>query len=441
MIDSFISILREYPTLAIFLTIGIGFFLGRLHIGSFSLGSVTAVLLVAVAIGQLDIHVAGPIKMFFFMLFLFSIGYSVGPDFFRSLRGSGGKQALFAVVMSALCFSVTLLTAHLLGYNKGETIGMFSGSQTCSSLIGLGTEALGRLGLPDDELKAQLSIVPVCYAVTYIFGTLGTVIILGNFGPRLLGGLDKVKQQTAELEKQLDTAGKSYDPAVINAMRAVSYRVYRIESRFFDQPRSVSDTERYLRTKGHEVYIDRLKHNGEISAPDYGDPIAAGDIVVICGRSEALLQIEENVGPETSDNELLSYPLSRIGVIVAKSPFIGKRLSALRNKKFMHGVVIRDGARSGSEFTIDGDTVFKKGDRLTLIGSPAKVKRATPHIGHVDKPSVVSDLMFVGLAIFVGGLFGAMSFWIGSVPVSLGTSGGALISGLEIGRASCRERV
>ena len=86
MIDSFINILREYPTLAIFLTIGIGFFIGKLRIGSFSIGSVTAVLLVGVAIGQLDIPVSGPLKMFFFMLFLFSIGYSVGPDFFRSLR-------------------------------------------------------------------------------------------------------------------------------------------------------------------------------------------------------------------------------------------------------------------------------------------------------------------------------------------------------------------
>ena len=76
MINSFIDILREYPTLAIFLTVGLGFFIGKLRIGSFSIGSVTAVLLVGVLVGQLAIPVSGPIKMFFFMMFLFSIGYS-----------------------------------------------------------------------------------------------------------------------------------------------------------------------------------------------------------------------------------------------------------------------------------------------------------------------------------------------------------------------------
>lgn len=82
MIDWFVSILREYPPLALFLTIGLGFLVGKIRIRGFQIGSVTAVLLIGVLIGQLRIPMSGPIKMFFFMLFLFSIGYSVGPDFF-----------------------------------------------------------------------------------------------------------------------------------------------------------------------------------------------------------------------------------------------------------------------------------------------------------------------------------------------------------------------
>lgn len=82
MIDYFVSILRDYPPLALFLTIGLGFLIGKIKIGSFSLGSVTSVLLVGVLVGQLDIPMSGPLKQVFFMLFLFSIGYSVGPDFF-----------------------------------------------------------------------------------------------------------------------------------------------------------------------------------------------------------------------------------------------------------------------------------------------------------------------------------------------------------------------
>lgn len=134
MIDWFVSILRTYPTLALFLTIGLGFLIGRIKLVSFQLGSVTSVLLVGMLVGQLEIPMSGPIKTFFFMLFLFSIGYSVGPDFFKSLRGSGLKQALFAVMMSSTCCAVTLLIAWLCGYTKGETVGLFSGTQTCSAL-------------------------------------------------------------------------------------------------------------------------------------------------------------------------------------------------------------------------------------------------------------------------------------------------------------------
>lgn len=112
MIDTIVGILRDYPTIALFLTVGAGFFIGKIRIGNFSIGSVTAVLLVGVAVGQLDIPMSGPIKMFFFMLFLFSIGYSVGPDFFKSLRGQGARQALFAVLMSCTCFGTTLLIAN-----------------------------------------------------------------------------------------------------------------------------------------------------------------------------------------------------------------------------------------------------------------------------------------------------------------------------------------
>lgn len=433
MFESFADILREYPTLALFLTIGLGFLIGKIKIGNFSLGSVTSVLLVGVIIGQLEIPMSGPIKMVFFMMFLFSIGYSVGPDFFRSLRGGGLKQAMFALIMGSMCFGVTWIISYIFGYSKGETIGLFSGSQTCSALLGVGTEALGRLGLPKDVLDKELNIIPVCYAVTYIFGTLGTVIILGNLAPRLLGGIDKVKAATLELEKKLNSGEHSKDPAYVNAMERVYYRAYLVKSDFFNLPRTVHDTEKMLREKGLEVYVDRLRHEGEIKAPRHDDKIFAGDEIVICGRSEFMVGVTGYIGEELADPAILAYPLDRVGVVVKKNDFIGKRLSDLRKYKFLHGVVIRDAYRSGAPIDINLDTTFEKGDRLTIVGRPVQVKKATSSIGHEDRPSIQSDLMFVGLAIFIGGLFGTMSIYIGSIPVSFGTSGGALIAGLVFG--------
>lgn len=434
MLDSLADILRDYPTIALFFTVGAGFLIGKIRIGNFSIGSVTAVLLVGVAVGQLNIPMSGPIKMFFFMLFLFSIGYSVGPDFFKSLRGQGAKQALFAVLMSCTCFGTIFVIAHIMGYSKGESVGLFSGSQTCSALLGVGSEVISRLDLPESVRNEQLNIIPVCYAVTYIFGTLGTVIILGNFGPRLLGGLSKVRHQTAQLERMLNNNGTAdKDPARITALRTVVYRVYTADSPLFDEPRTVKEVEKYLRDNYREVYVDRLRHGDDISAPRFDVEIAKGDRIVVCGRREAVIGIDALIGTESDDPTLLSYQLERVSIVVTGKEFIGKTLSTIRRNKYMRGVVIRDAVRDGEFIDINLDTVFRRGDRITVVGQPQRVKTAGRHIGHIDRPSVSSDLMFVGLAIAIGGVLGAMSIWIGGVPVSLGTSGGALVAGLVFG--------
>lgn len=433
MTDYFVSILRDYPPLALFLTIGLGFLIGKIKIGSFSLGSVTSVLLVGVLVGQLDIPMSGPLKQVFFMLFLFSIGYSVGPDFFKSLRGSGAKQALFAVLMSSMCFGVTLLLSYIFDYSKGETVGLFSGSQTCSALLGVGAEAITKLGLSKESLAKEMNIIPVCYAVTYIFGTLGTVVILGNFGPKLLGGLEKVRKETLKLEKQLNATGRNSDPAYINAMHNVSYRSYRIGTDYFESPRSVYDVEKYLGRNGLEVFIDRIRIGEDIVVPKHDDVISIGDEIVVCGRSEYIVKVGNYIGEELSDPSLLSYPLSRISLRVVRKNFIDRPFSKLRKKIYLRGVVIRDAIRDGEFIEINGETKFKKGDVLTIVGRPVQVNLAAIQIGHADRPSYTSDLMFVGLAIFIGGLFGAMSFYIGSIPISFGTSGGSLIAGLVFG--------
>lgn len=428
-----IDILREYPALALFLTLGVGFLLGRIKLGAVPIGSVTAVLIVGVLVGQFNIQIDGPIKTFFFMLFLFSIGYSVGPDFFKSLRGSGAKQALFAVCMSSMCFVIVVCTAKFLGYSKGEAVGLFSGSETCSALLGIGGESISRLDLPKDVIDSQLNIIPVCYAVTYVYGTLGTVILLGNFGPKLLGGLKKVRDKTFELEKHLDSSGKSDDPAMQNALNAVSFRAFHATNHFFDVPRTVKETEEYLDGKQKHVYVDRIRKGDEIMAPAFDTMICQGDHIVICGRRDYMIHVGKKIGPEIADAKLLSYPIERLKVVLTKKKANGLTIGRLRQKPRMHGVVIHDLVKGGQMQPVENETVLEKGDVLTLMSRPGRIKLATADIGHIDRPTVASDLMFVGFAIAIGGIIGVLSFTIDKIPISLGTSGGALIGGLVFG--------
>ncbi|MBD5265471.1 MAG: aspartate-alanine antiporter [Bacteroides sp.] len=433
MIDAFGDILREYPTLAVFLTVGLGFLLGRLRFGSFSLGSVTAVLLVGVLVGQLDIPMSGPLKTVFFMMFLFSIGYSVGPEFFKSLRGMGLKQVLFAVLMSMCCFLVTVALAYIFGYTKGETVGLFSGSQTCSSLIGVGSEAIGKLPLDPADKEAQISIIPVCYAVTYIFGTLGTVIILGNFGPKLLGGIDKVRLEAGELEKSLDNKSWAADPAKFNAHRGISFRSYKLTDRAFRKGLSVADTEALFASHNIHVYIGRVQQDGRIFTPDPTDMLYCGDQVVICGVRKSMVKVEHYVGPEVDNRRLLTYPVERVPVRVASRNVAGHPLGDLLSASFMRGVSVRRILRDGKETALKHADNLEKGDTVVLIGDSTAVRDAGKEIGHADRPTTSSDLMFLGLAIFIGGFLGALTIWVGGVPVSFGTSGGALLAGIFFG--------
>ncbi|WP_300503877.1 aspartate-alanine antiporter [uncultured Duncaniella sp.] len=433
MIQYLGDILRNYPTLAVFLTVGLGFLLGRVRIGSFSLGSVTAVLLVGVIVGQFEIPMSGPLKTVFFMMFLFSIGYSVGPEFFKSLRGIGLKQVFFAVFMSMSCFAVTIAIAYIFSYSKGETVGLFSGSQTCSSLIGVGSEAILKLPIDQGIKDKEIAIIPVCYAVTYIFGTLGTVILLGNFGPKLLGGIEKVRQQAVELEKSLENDSWKSDPSKLNAHRGISFRAYRLTGDLFKGGRTVAEAETFLSSIGLHVYISRVQQGDKIYVPTPSDTLGPEDIAVICGPRKYMVKVGQHAGIEVENRELLTYPVGRLPVLVTSREVIGLTVAALMASPLMRGISIRRIKRKGKEISVKSSRLLERNDMLTLIGNPETLTEAGRMIGHADPPTTASDLMFVGLAIFIGGFIGTLTVWVGGVPVSFGTSGGALLAGIVFG--------
>ena len=173
-----INQLRVHPELAIFLTLFAGFWLGRLKIGKFSLGTVTSVLLVGVLVGQLNITVDGPMKAVFFLLFLFAVGYKVGPQFFRGLKKDGLPQVGFAVLMCVGCLVITWILALIMGYNAGEAAGLLAGAQTISAVIGVADDTINGLNISTEQKNNMINIIPVAYAVTYIYGTAGSAWVL-----------------------------------------------------------------------------------------------------------------------------------------------------------------------------------------------------------------------------------------------------------------------
>ncbi len=429
-----IEYFRSNPVIPIFLTLGLGFWLGNLKYKSFSLGPVTATLIVGVIIGQMDITIPEPVKSLFFLLFLFSIGYSVGPHFFRSLKGDGLKQILFAVIECCLCISVTLIICKLIGYNKGITLGVFAGSQAFSAVIGVGSDTLASLGLPPEETEKLTHMIPACYAVCYIFGTIGSAWIIANLGPRLLGGLEKVKKQTAELEAELDNGDLVPEPGSFIANRSVAFREYRAETEFFNEPRTVEEIEKYLKKQGIFHYVLRLRIRGEIYDPEPDLKVRKGDTLVITGRKQTVVNDSGWIGPEVIDDELMDFTADKLQVTVSKrATASGLSLAQLRKMPFMKGVFVQKILRNEVRIPIKKQIVLEPGDVVTLVGLPQDVSTAAPEIGYSDRESDTTDMVFLGLGIAVGCFFGGLSIHLGGVPVSLSTSGGTLIAGLVLG--------
>lgn len=435
--DWIVHTLRDNPSLAVFLTLGIGFFIGQLKFKSFSLGTVTSVLLVGVLVGQLDIPVPGPMKDVFFLLFLFAIGYSVGPQFFQALRGDGLKQVLFAVVVCVLCLLSTWGVALCMGYNVGEAVGLLAGAQTMSAVIGVGTDTINSLDIADAEKQKMIGMIPVCYAVTYVFGTIGSAYLLANLGPRLLGGIKKVKAETAELEKKLNYGSASTDPNYIKAQRPVVFRVYKVTDPFFSTPRSVAEAEDYFLQKKRNIYLERVRtaSDGKIydMNPGLDIKISTGDEIVLSGRREFIIGDESWIGPEVEDSALADFMAEDLDVTVASKTLAGMTVDDLRRQKFMYGVAIKSIYRGGVPIPVLAQVKIRRGDVISVVGLEREVNAAAKEIGYADRRTTKTDLVFVGLGIFFGGLLGSLSVHIGKIPLSLSISGGALIAGLVLG--------
>ena len=431
------DLLRSHPELAIYLTLGFGFLIGKIHIKNFSLGIVTSVLLVGVVVGQLNIPMTGALKQTAFLLFLFAIGYKVGPQFFAGLKKEGLPQVLFAVVMCVFILISTWVIALLMGYNAGEAAGLLSGSQTISAVIGVADDTIRGLSIPDENKQKMLDIIPVAYAVTYIFGTAGSAWILSKLGPRMLGGADKVKAACRELESRMGK-DESEKPGITAAKRNVEFRSYCIENGWFGKGRKVEELERFFNTQGKRLFVERIRKGEHIIDDVKGkDMLYPGDEVVLSGRYEYTIGEEQWIGKEVDDDVLLNFPVmtikSRIAGHKRAFPLNNKRISELRAQPFMHGVSIQRIRRMGVDIPVFPETRLNTGDILELVGKKIEVTHAAKEIGYPDPATNETDIVFLSLGIFIGAVIGTLTLHIKGIPLSLSSSGGALIAGLVFG--------
>jgi putative transport protein len=426
--------LIQYPELAVFLAIALGYVIGGIKLGSFSLGPVTGALIAGLAIGQLgEIPVSGMAKSFLFLLFLVGIGYSVGPQVLQAMRRGGVGPIVLAIVCTGTGLVMALIVAHFLGLDPGFSAGLLSGALTQSAALGTATEAIGALDLPDAQRDALVAHAAIADAICYVFGAVGTIWFLSTIAPRILG-IDLVKE-CAALEAKLGIDRKvpgfqsGYAPVVLRAYvtpddaAVIGLTVEEAEARYPDA----------------RLYILRLRRGERIieAVPDLR--IEAGDVLAIGGRLHPIIDILGPKATEVEDQELLDAPFLALDVLLTSKGLAGVTLEQAATRPWAHGISLRSIRRGAQLLPPGADLVLQRGDVLSIYGPQGAVEAASPEIGTVIAPSNTTDFVVLGLAIFLGGLVGTiLQFTIGGIEIMIGTSVGALLAGLVVGHLRVR---
>jgi putative transport protein len=422
--DWFVTSIRENPELAVFLTLAIGFAIGRLRLGTFSLGNVVGTLLAGVVVGQLGVKVDPLVKVVFFDLFLFATGYKVGPQFFRGLGRSTLSQGLLTLVLCVTSLVTTVAAAKLMGYDCGTAAGLMAGAFTESTVIGTAGNTISRLDLSEAEKTRLLNNIPVAYAVSYLVGTGFVVWLLGSLAPRLLR-ID-LKAESRKLEGE--AGGSAEERKAGPASREWDARAYRVGDALAG--RTVADVERSFAPD--RVFVQRIRRGTAThdAAPD--TVLERGDVAAFVARRQVLLKARWPLRDEVEDADLLAVPLATRDVVITRKDVANRTLEEIA-EQHGRGVVLLKLVRAGEEIPFAAGTVLNRGDLLRLTGATADVERAGKALGYLERPSSETDIVFVGLGILVGGLLGALTLHVGDLPLSLTASGGALIMGLVFG--------
>jgi putative transport protein len=424
--DTPVNALRNHPELAIFLTLALGFLVGRIRLGSFKLGNVVGTLLAGVVVGQLDIQVAPLVKIVFFDLFLFATGYKVGPQFFAGLKKNALPQAALTVVLCVTSLLIAFAAAKVMHYDCGTAAGLLAGAFTESTVIGTAADMIGRLDLPAEEKTRLVNNIPVAYAVSYLVGTGFVVWFLSSLAPRLLR-VD-LKAESRKLEQEISGAAEE-QPGVKSAYPEWDRRAYRVTADWF-AGRSVGDLERSYAPD--RVFVERIRRHDQLVTPTPETALAAGDTVAVMARRHVHLSAAAPFGPEVQDRDLLDYPEAVLDVVITNKSVAGHSLAMLA-ERHGRGVILVKLVRGGKEMPFGPGTVVNRGDLLRIAGPEPDVERTAAALGYADRPSSETDMVFVGLGIVLGGLVGLLTLTVGTLPLSLTASGGALVMGLVFG--------
>ena len=410
------------PVISIFVCLALGYLIGKLKIKSFTIGATVGTLLVGLLIslvfkGAGTYQIDGTVKTIFFSLFIFAIGYEVGPSFFASLKSSGLKIIILSLFFAVAAFVVSIVLFKAFGIGAGEAGGILAGSLTQSAILGTADSTMKGI-LSGTELKTAESQMAIAYALTYVFGTVGVVVFLKNGAAKLIGVnlTDTVKKKI----EQTNFHESSSENTVVGNIKA---RAFCIENGAEFIGKTIGSVEEQY---GDDLTITQIIRKGKKVNLASDVQLLEGDTVTIIGLLDAVLHFEAPGMKETDDSEALKLDVIKQEIVLTNhfSLDVIKHLSE-------NGIVISERKRDNN--VLSEDQALKALDHLTLVGPKDLIAKVVKKLGYVKDTGTETDVSFISMGLVVGLLIGAISFVVSGIPITLGSGGGALIGGLLFG--------
>ncbi|MFF5895445.1 aspartate-alanine antiporter [Streptomyces argenteolus] len=422
------GVLRDNPALSLFLCLAAGYLIGKLRVGPITLGGICGTLIVSLLIGTQHVSVDDDVKTVFFALFIFSLGYMAGPQFFSNLNRGSLRFFTLCFIELVCVLGIAYGLAQAFDLDVGTASGILAGAATESAVVGTATEAIAELGgLTSEQITRYQGHVATAYTVCYLFGLITIVLFTSQIMPMLLR-IDLAVASRELWEKMRGgRAGLEADEReALPAMVGRTYLVTRADGR------TVGDLER---ASGGRITVEGVKRGSKLLTPEAGLELTLSDLIQVVGLRSAIIDAGREIGPETPAVPGLDTPLATSQVAVTDKETVGATIDRLekRHPEFRRdGVYITDVLRNEQHLPASGETTLARGDVLTLVGARGGLHRLVAKLGAVVKNDS-TDFIYLGFGIVAGSLLGQIVIQAGDVPLSLGTGGGCLVSGLVFG--------
>lgn len=434
--DWLVHTFEKYPEAGVYLAVGLGCLFGKLKFRGFSLGLITSSLLAGILIGTLvHVPVSDQAKSMMFLLFLFGIGYSVGPSFFRNLKGEGWRWAVLAVFVPVVGLISAYIVARILRLDVGFSAGILSGGLSESPALGTASEAIRNLQISEEQKLLFTGHLAVADAICYVFGTVGVIWCCTAIAPKLFG-IDL----RAEAKKEEAKLGiKHTKTGISSAWQPIGFRAYTIPKNAPVVGKTVADAEQSV--SDARLFVERIRRQQEIFSPSASTILEAGDTVAVVGRTDILVKVLGPTSTETADPDLLDIPVASFDLYVTSENIAGKTLQQIADTVHeARGVLLRGLTRDEQPLPVGSNVVVQRGDILHVTGAEEAIERLAPIVGRKIPNHEDSDLAVLSLAIVFGILTGAaIQFPIAGMHIGLGTSVATLLAGLLVGWGRSRK--